>query len=59
VVLRSTEFRGWEVGDDYIQLLDRTQPASAGEVSGWANSALDLLAIEAAFAGTPEFQLNG
>jgi hypothetical protein len=56
-LLWSQEFRGWEVGDDYTQLLHRT-PA-AGEVSGWAGSGLDLLTLDAVFAGSLEFQGNG
>src|SRR5262249_21364028 len=48
--LRSQEFRTWEVGDDYIQLLDRPQPASAAEVSAWVGTGLDLLTIDTLFA---------
>ena len=54
--LSSQEFRGREVGDDYAQLLHRSP--SAGEAAGWVGSGLDLLSIDSAFAGSPEFELN-
>jgi hypothetical protein len=57
--LYSPEFRGLEVSDDYTQLLDRTQPPSAAEASGWVGSGLDLLTIDALVAGSPEYQLDG
>jgi hypothetical protein len=57
--LLSQELRDWEVGDDYTQLLDRTHPPSAAEVSGWVGTGFDLLTIDALVAGSPEFQLNG
>src|SRR5262249_31723998 len=57
--LESPEFRTWEVGDDYIQLLDRPQLASAAEVNAWVNTGPDLLTINTLFAGSPEFQQNG
>jgi hypothetical protein len=57
--LSSSEFRGDEVVDDYTQLLHRAQPPSANEVNGWVSSGLDLLTIDAAFATSPEFQMNG
>jgi hypothetical protein len=40
-------------------VLDRTQPASAGEDNGWAGRGLDLLAIDLLFASSPEFHRNG
>jgi hypothetical protein len=55
--LSSQEFRDWEVGDDYAQLL-RRKP-SAAEVNGWASTALDILTIDTYFAASPEFQQNG
>jgi hypothetical protein len=57
--LYSPEFRGLEVSDDYTQLLDRMQPPSAAEASGWVGSGLDILTIDALIAGSPEYQLNG
>ena len=57
--LSSTEFRGLEVNDDYTQLLDRTQPPSAAEVNSWVGTRLDVLTIDALFAGSPEYQMNG
>jgi hypothetical protein len=57
--LSAPEFRAWEVGDDYTQLLDRTQPPSAAEVNGWVGSGLDLLTIDTLFATSPEYQANG
>jgi hypothetical protein len=56
-LLSSQEFRNWEVGDDYAQLLLRTP--SAAEVNGWASTGLDILTIDALFASSPEFQVNG
>jgi hypothetical protein len=55
--LESQEFRDWEVGDDYAQLLER--PASAAEVNWWVGTGLDLLTIDATLAGSAEFQMNG
>ena len=57
--LLSQEFRDWEVGDDYTQLLDRKLPPSAAEVSGWVGAGLDLLTIDTLFAASPEYQTNG
>jgi hypothetical protein len=57
--LLSQEYRAWEVGDDYAHLLDRMQPPSAVEVATWVSSGLDILTMDAAFAGSPEYQLNG
>jgi hypothetical protein len=57
--LLSQEYRAWEVGDDYAHLLDRTMPPSAVEVNAWVGSVLDILAMDAAVAGTPEYQQNG
>jgi hypothetical protein len=57
--LSSPEYRAWEVGDDYAQLLHRSQPPSAAEVNGWASSGLDILTIDAFIAASPEFQTNG
>jgi hypothetical protein len=56
-LLWSQEFRDWEVGDDYAWLLHRAP--STAEVSAWVGSGLDLLTIDTAFAGSPEFQLTG
>jgi hypothetical protein len=57
--LTSQEFRDWEVGDDYAQLLDRTQPPSAAEVNGWVSTGLDILSIDTLIAASAEYQLNG
>jgi hypothetical protein len=57
--LSSQEFRDWEVGDDFAQLLHRAQPPSAAEVSGWAGGGLDILAIDALMASSAEFQQDG
>jgi len=57
--LFAEEYRSLHVDSYYSDLLHRTGPVAANEVSSWVNSSLDILAIEAAFAGTSEFQLNG
>lgn len=57
--LFSQEYRGQQVADDYTNLLHRTQPPTASEVSFWASGGLELLALDAVFAGTQEFQQNG
>jgi hypothetical protein len=58
-LLSSQEFRDWEVGDDYAQLLHRAQPPSAAEVGEWVGGGLDILAIDALMAASAEFQQNG
>ncbi len=40
-------------------LLHRATPSSAAEVAGWLATGLDLLGLEAAFAGSAEFYNNG
>ena len=40
-------------------LLKRAAPASAGEVNGWVNSGLDLLAVENALLGSNEYFTKG
>jgi hypothetical protein len=55
--LLSQEFRADEVSDDYTQLLHRTP--SGAEVNSWVNTGKDLLTIDALFAASQEFQLNG
>ncbi len=57
--LFAEEYRSLHVDSYYSDLLHRTGPVAAIEASSWVNSSLDILAIEAAFAGTSEFQLNG
>jgi hypothetical protein len=57
--LSSLEYRDDEVGDDYAQLLHRTQPPSAAEVNSWVSSGLDILTMDAFIAASPEFQTNG
>jgi hypothetical protein len=57
--LFSQEYRGQQVADDYASLLHRPAPVTAAEVSFWAAGGLDLLALDAVFAGTQEFQQNG
>jgi hypothetical protein len=56
--LSSTEHRTLQVQPLFTNLLKRTIPPSAGEVSAWVNTGLDLLSITAAFAGSGEFQSN-
>jgi hypothetical protein len=68
-ILGSTEFRSDVVTqlytstpvvtNLYVTLLDRVKLPLAGEVSGWANTNLDLLSIEALFAGSTEYFLGG
>jgi hypothetical protein len=58
-ILSSTEYRELVVRSDYAQLLNRTTPPNATEVSGWVNTGLDQLSLEVAFAAGPEFQMNG
>jgi len=55
--LLSQEFRGDEVQDDFMQLLHRT--GSTTDVNNWVSTGKDLLTIDALFAGSPEFQVNG
>jgi hypothetical protein len=55
--LLSQEFRDWEVGDDFTQLLHRAP--STAEVNNWVGTGLDILTIDALVAGSPEFQQNG
>lgn len=71
--LNSPEFRGDAVeqlyGNPLAQiattesalpnLLHRPVPASSGEVSGWVNSGLDLLSLQAAIASSGEFYNKG
>jgi parallel beta-helix repeat protein len=57
--LQSGEYRTIFVTGLYSTLLRRPGAPSAGEVAGWVNSAEPLLAIEASFAGSMEFYVNG
>jgi hypothetical protein len=57
--LSSQEYRTVEVIDDYTKLLDRTKPPAAAEVNAWVGTGLDILSIDAFFAGSPEYQMNG
>jgi hypothetical protein len=57
--LSSPEFRGDEVTQLYTTLLDRTTAPSAAEVAGFSGSNLDLLTIDAVFAGGPEYFQDG
>ncbi|HEV3260338.1 MAG TPA: DUF4214 domain-containing protein, partial [Gemmataceae bacterium] len=43
------------VASIFPNLLHRSTPPSAAEVSFWLNSGQDILTIEAAFAGSPEY----
>jgi hypothetical protein len=43
------------VTSSFPDLLHRASPPSATEVSGWVTSGLDILTIEALFAGSPEY----
>jgi hypothetical protein len=54
--LLSQECRDWEVGDDFTQLLQRTP--STADVNNRVGTDLDILTIDALFAGSPEFQTN-
>jgi autotransporter-associated beta strand protein len=54
--LQSLEYRANAVSGFYTNLLGRT--ASTAEAVAWANSSLDLLAIESLFAGSNEFLNN-
>jgi hypothetical protein len=58
-LLVSQEYRAWEVGDDFAQLLHRTVPPSPAEINNWVGSGMDILNMDAAFAGPLEFQLDG
>jgi hypothetical protein len=58
-VTLSPEFRTNEVNDDYAQLLHRMQPPAPAEANNWVGSGLDILTMDAFFAGSLEFQLNG
>ncbi len=42
-----------------VNLLHRSAPPSASEVSAWVSSGLDLLSIQQDFASSEEFYLNG
>jgi hypothetical protein len=55
--LFSQECRDWEVGDDYAKLLHRTP--STSEFNAWVGSGLDLLTMDALFAGSQEYHMNG
>jgi hypothetical protein len=57
--LKSTEYRTIFVTAAYFAILRRPVAPTAGEVSGWVNSAEPFLAIEASFAGSTEFYVNG
>ncbi len=57
----STEYRNTQVTKVFFDVLKRT-PANAPtapQVAAWVNSGLDLLSLRVAFAGTPEFFING
>ena len=43
----------------FPSLLHRSSAPGAGEVNGWVNSRLDILAITVALAGSGEFFSNG
>jgi hypothetical protein len=57
--LFSQEYRGLQVADDYANLLRRTAPPTSSEVNYWTGTGLNLLALDAVFAATQEFQQNG
>jgi hypothetical protein len=54
---QSREYRSIFVTGLYYTILRRQASPSSGEVAGWVDSAEPLLAIEASFAGLPEFYL--
>jgi hypothetical protein len=58
-VLGSAEFRGDESIQFASTLLDRTTKPSAAEVAAWIGTNQDLLGIEAFFAGSTEYFLDG
>ncbi|HEV3119923.1 MAG TPA: DUF4214 domain-containing protein [Gemmataceae bacterium] len=58
-ITQSAEYRTVLVQQLYFNELHRQSVPSATEVSGWVNSGVDLLNMEADFAGTPELYLNG
>jgi len=55
--LLSQEYRADEVSDDYTWFLHRT--GSSADIKSWVNSGKDFLTIDAIFAGSSEFQMNG
>ena len=58
-ILSSVEARSNQTLELYVTLLHRSGRPSAAEIASWANSPLDLLSMEAQFAGSQEFYLNG
>ncbi len=58
-IVGSAESRAIAVAQYYTSLLHRTAPPTQAEVSGWVNSPLDLLSIEAAIVGSREAYLDG
>jgi hypothetical protein len=58
-VLGSQEYRGDAVTQFYATLLDRPTAPAAAEVTPWAASVLDLLALEMALASGPEYFQDG
>jgi hypothetical protein len=59
IILTTAEYRTDVITPLFTNLLDRTTPPSATEVSGWVNSGLDLLTIELDFASSAEYFTNG
>jgi hypothetical protein len=55
----SAEYRTISVQQYYFALLHRQAPPTADEVSAWVTSQVDLLRIQADFAGSAEFYTNG
>jgi hypothetical protein len=55
--LLAQEYRSREISDDYTWFLNRT--GSASDIASWASGGKDLLTIDALFAASPEFQMNG
>jgi hypothetical protein len=55
--LLSHEYRAIEVAEDYTWFLHRA--GSTADINGWVNTGKDLLTIDAIFAGSQEFQVNG
>src|SRR5262249_40163110 len=54
-LLGRQEYPTAAVGQLNEPLLDRLTPPPASQVAGWVNSGLDMLAMEAAFASSPEY----
>jgi hypothetical protein len=59
LIVAGSEYRTDVITPLFTNLLDRTAPPAAAEVSGWVNTGLDLLTIEMIFASSGEYFANG